>query len=74
MDFEQVRFQTAEKAKKEAQYVLLFYCRYLNLIVSNSSGIRKQDGVRAFSSVAANAVGTEIAFDFMYTKLNEIAE
>lgn len=44
------------------------------MIVSNTSGIRKQDGVRAFSSVAGNAVGTEIAFDFMYSNLADIAE
>lgn len=48
--------------------------RYLNLVISPDSGVRKQDGARAFSSVAKNIVGNEIAFDFLYTNIAEIFE
>ncbi|CAO1436554.1 unnamed protein product [Diamesa hyperborea] len=48
--------------------------KYLNLVISPDSGVRKQDGARAFSSVAKNIVGNEIAFDFLYTNIAEIFE
>jgi aminopeptidase N len=53
-----------------------FFChslRYLNLTLTASSDIRKQDGARAFTSVAKNYVGYEIAYDFLYTNIAEIA-
>ena len=46
----------------------------MNLTISADSPIRKQDGARAFAAVAQNIVGSEIAFDFLYTNLAEIAE
>ncbi|KAH8407044.1 hypothetical protein KR222_004776, partial [Zaprionus bogoriensis] len=48
--------------------------KYLNLTISSSSGIRKQDGALAFRSVASNAIGYEIAFDFLQSNIKEIAE
>lgn len=38
------------------------------------SGILKQDAARAFSSVASNPLGFEIAFDFLATNIKEISE
>lgn len=38
------------------------------------SGILKQDAARAFSSVAGNPLGFEIAFDFLATNIKEISE
>lgn len=44
------------------------------MTLSSASGIRKQDGARAFSSIAKNAFGFEAAYDFLYTNIAEIAE
>jgi hypothetical protein len=43
------------------------------MTISSDSSIRKQDGARVFSSVAKNIAGTELAFDFLYTNIGEIA-
>lgn len=48
--------------------------KYLNMTISPTSGIRKQDGARAFVSVAQNNIGYEIAFDFLVTNIEEISE
>lgn len=48
--------------------------KYLNMTITANSGIRKQDGTRAFSSVARNSVGFEIAFDFLYSHIEEISK
>lgn len=40
--------------------------------ITTSSGIRKQDGARAFGAVARNPVGNELAFDFLSTNIVEI--
>ncbi|KRG01187.1 aminopeptidase N isoform X2 [Drosophila mojavensis] len=48
--------------------------KYLNLTVNSTSGILKQDGALAFRAVASNAIGYEIAFDFLQTNIKEIAE
>jgi aminopeptidase N len=53
---------------------LIYLLRYLNFTTSVNSPIRKQDGARAFASVATNIVGAELAFDFLYTNIEEIAE
>lgn len=52
----------------------IYFRRYLNLTITPNSPIRKQDGARAFASVARNIVGSEIAFDFLYTNIGQIAE
>lgn len=44
------------------------------MTITPSSGIRKQDGGRAFIAVATNSVGHEIAFDFLVTNIKEISE
>lgn len=44
------------------------------MTVNPTSGIRKQDGARAFTAVARNNVGYEIAFDFLSTNIEEISE
>jgi hypothetical protein len=61
----------------EKQHVMngtIYIHRYLNLTISANSPIRKQDGARAFAAVATNIVGSELAFDFLYTNIKEIAE
>lgn len=49
-------------------------CRYLNMTINPTSGILKQDGALAFRAVASNAIGHEIAFDFLQGNIKEIAE
>lgn len=44
------------------------------MTITPESGIRKQDGGRAFMAVATNSVGHEIAFDFLVTNIKEISE
>lgn len=44
------------------------------MTITPTSGIRKQDGARAFMSVAKNNVGYEIAFDFLVSHIKEISE
>lgn len=44
------------------------------MTITSTSGIRKQDGGRAFMAVARNSVGYEIAFDFLVTNIKEISE
>ncbi|XP_030558822.1 aminopeptidase N isoform X1 [Drosophila novamexicana] len=48
--------------------------KYLNLTINSTSGILKQDGALAFRAVASNAIGYEIAFDFLQTNIKEIAD
>lgn len=48
--------------------------KYLNMTLSSTSGILKQDGTQAFRAVAENPIGFEIAFDFLQTNIKEIAE
>lgn len=49
-------------------------CRYLNMTITPSSFIRKQDGRRAFIAVAENSFGFETAFDFLMSNIKEISE
>lgn len=44
------------------------------MTINSTSGIRKQDGARAFAAIARNSVGTEIAFDFLASNIKEISE
>lgn len=44
------------------------------MTITATSGIRKQDGARAFVSVAKNNVGYEIAFDFLVSNIKEITD
>ncbi|XP_059621978.1 aminopeptidase N isoform X2 [Phlebotomus argentipes] len=48
--------------------------KYLNMTLYPESGIRKQDGARAFSAVASNSVGFEIAFDFLQSNIEQISQ
>ncbi|GAB0092441.1 Aminopeptidase [Sergentomyia squamirostris] len=48
--------------------------KYLNMTLYPESGIRKQDGARAFSAVAVNSVGFEIAFDFLQSNVEQISK
>lgn len=44
------------------------------MTITSSSGIRKQDGARAFMAVANNNIGFEIAFEFLMSNIEEISE
>ncbi|XP_058127378.1 aminopeptidase N [Anopheles ziemanni] len=46
--------------------------KYLNMTIDPNSGILKQDGVRAFQSVATNYAGNDIAFNFLYENIEQI--
>ncbi|XP_034484663.1 aminopeptidase N [Drosophila innubila] len=48
--------------------------KYLNLTINSTSGILKQDGALAFRAVASNAIGYEMAFDFLQSNIKEIAD
>uniref|UniRef100_A0A6P4FGB9 Aminopeptidase N isoform X3 n=1 Tax=Drosophila rhopaloa TaxID=1041015 RepID=A0A6P4FGB9_DRORH len=48
--------------------------KFLNMTINPTSGILKQDGALAFRAVASNAIGHEIAFDFLQSNIKEIAE
>ncbi|XP_031634254.1 aminopeptidase N-like [Contarinia nasturtii] len=50
------------------------WSKYLNMILSPSSGIRKQDGHKVFGAVAENRFGSKIAFDFLRSNIKEISE
>lgn len=44
------------------------------MTINEDSGIRKQDGSRAFAAVAQNNIGYEIAYDFLVTNIQKIAD
>lgn len=44
------------------------------MTITASSGIRKQDGKRAFTAVAKNSLGHEIAFDFLMLNIKQISD
>lgn len=44
------------------------------MTISPTSGIRKQDGARAFTAVAKNIVGYEIAYDFLVSNIKQISD
>lgn len=44
------------------------------MTITANSGIRKQDGKRAFVSVAKNSLGYEIAFDFLMLNIKQISD
>lgn len=44
------------------------------MTITSTSGIRKQDGRRAFIAVAKNSVGFEIAFEFLMSNIKEISD
>lgn len=48
--------------------------KYLNMTLDQSSGILKQDGARAFQSVAKNYAGNDIAFNFLYEHIEQIVK
>lgn len=44
------------------------------MTITSTSGIRKQDGRRAFIAVAKNSLGFEIAFDFLMSNIKQISD
>lgn len=48
--------------------------KYLNMTLSASSGIRKQDGYRALHAIARNPAGNELAFDFLSTNIVQFSK
>lgn len=52
----------------------IHFCRYLNMTITSSSGIRKQDGRRAFIAVAKNNHGFEIAIEFLMSNIKPISD
>lgn len=76
------RYRETTSASEKEQILSALGCtlepfllsKYLNMTLDPTSGIRKQDGARAFTSVARNYIGYEIAFDFLMTNIQEISE
>lgn len=48
--------------------------KYLEMTLAPDSRIRKQDGARAFGSVAHNAVGNELAFEFLAKNIEQFSK
>lgn len=67
----QIFFFFALKCLKKIIYSIR---RYLNMSISSTSGIRKQDGQRAFAAVSRNRFGSKMAFDFLMANIKEISE
>lgn len=51
-----------------------FSYRYLEFILRNDSGIRKQDAAQVFESVAKNPVGYQLAFTFLRNNWSKLKE
>ena len=51
----------------------LFF-RFLNMSLTESSGVRKADGRSVISRVAVNNVGQSLAFDFIRDKWSRVIE
>ncbi|XP_055851068.1 aminopeptidase N isoform X3 [Episyrphus balteatus] len=76
------QYKRTTSASEKEQILIALGCtqkpwllsKYLNMTIDPSSGILKQDGARAFSAVAQNPIGFEIAFDFLATNIKEISE
>lgn len=47
--------------------------KYLSMIITNNTTIRKQDGDVAFIAVAKNIIGNQLAFEFLRNNWNDIA-
>merc|ERR1711874_456243 len=48
--------------------------RYLNMSLTEGSGVRKQDGSLVMGSVARNTVGRDLAFDFIRDKWSVVKD
>lgn len=48
--------------------------RYLDRMITEGSGIRKQDASRVFNSIASNPIGQSLAFDFLRNKWTRLRE
>lgn len=49
------------------------YCvRFLDMSLDESSGIRKQDTISVFYSVARSSTGFYVAREFLYTRIKDI--
>ncbi|KAF2886579.1 hypothetical protein ILUMI_19594, partial [Ignelater luminosus] len=46
--------------------------QYLDFILKNDTGIRKQDSSRIFKSVASNPMGYTLAFNYLRTQWKEL--
>lgn len=48
--------------------------RYLDWMVTENSGIRKQDAGRVLNSIASNSIGQPLAFNFLRNKWARLRE
>lgn len=48
--------------------------KYLEMIMRNNSGIRKQDAARVFEAVASNPVGNGLAFNFLRNNWSKLKD
>jgi hypothetical protein len=44
------------------------------MVTNGSTGVRKQDGLKVFTSVAKNPIGVDIAFDYLFKNIEKIYE
>lgn len=80
--YDRYQTSTAITASEKEVYLNALGCtskpwllsKYLNMTLSPTSGIRKQDGQRAFGAIAENPVGNELAFDFLSSHIEEFSK
>ncbi|XP_048262950.1 aminopeptidase N isoform X2 [Bombus terrestris] len=48
--------------------------RYLDWIITENSGIRKQDAARVINSIASNSIGQPLAFNYLRNKWHRLRE
>ena len=54
---------------------MFFVCfRFLNMSLTEGSGIRKADGRSVISRIAINLVGRDLAFDFIRDKWDRVVD
>ncbi len=50
------------------------YFRYLNMSLSGTSGVRKQDGRSIITNIASNIYGRDLAFDYVRNSWDRVLE
>merc|ERR1719167_339337 len=81
-DFAWERYENSNVGGEKARILSALGCtdqvwllnRYLNMSITEGSGVRKQDGSKVIGSVASNTVGRYLAFNFIRENWNTITE
>ena len=66
--------QTKRYVFSKGKCVLFLYFRYLNMSLTEDSGVRKADGRKVISKIASNPIGRDMAFDFVRDKWSTVID